>query len=406
MKRADPPVYLDHNATTRPDARVVDAVVRALDTVWANPSSVHRAGQDARHAVELARESVAGLIGCRPGELIITSGGTESVNLALQGSFHRWQGKRDIIVTTPVEHSAVRQTAELLAERHGAHVIWLPVDADGVVEPEHVSDVLTEHGTRIACVSIQAANNETGVIQPIADQVRVMREHGDRGIAFHCDATQIVGKAPVDVTRMDVDLLSFSPHKFHGPKGIGFLYVKSGRRLAPILAGGSQERSRRGGTENVPGMLGAGVACDLAAERLSRWYDGQGAATAEHPQQVKARFERLLTQTISPCTINGAEARYGRTWTTSNVAFPCLEAEAILLLLSEGGVYASAGAACSSGSLEPSPVLRAMGLPEKLAHGSVRFSFSHETEMVEIERAVAVIGDVINRLSTTLPIQK
>lgn len=397
-------MYLDHNATTQPEARVVAAMVQALEVQWANPSSVHRAGQEVRHAVELARESVARLIGANPGELVVTSGGTESANLAVQGSFFRWQGRRDVIVTTPVEHSAVRETAEMLAARHGAQVVQLAVDSAGVAEPEQLCDVLAEYGNRVACVSVQAANNETGVIQPVEALAAAVKSQGDRGLVFHCDATQLVGKSPVDVDRLGVDLMTFSPHKFHGPKGVGFLFVRSGKRVAPVMAGGAQERQRRGGTEHVAGIVGAGVAADLARERLADWYDEQGQPLPGHPEGVRRHFEHCVQQAVSDCVVNAVGARHGRVWTTSNVAFPRLQAEAILLLLSERGVYASAGAACSSGSLEPSPVLRAMGMAPEQAHGSVRFSFSHETELDAIDRAVEVVGDVIARLKSTLPI--
>ncbi|NOG53543.1 MAG: aminotransferase class V-fold PLP-dependent enzyme [Planctomycetes bacterium] len=233
MKRADPPVYLDHNATTQPEARVVAAMVQALEVQWANPSSVHRAGQEVRHAVELARESVARLIGANPGELVVTSGGTESANLAVQGSFFRWQGRRDVIVTTPVEHSAVRETAEMLAARHGAQVVQLAVDSAGVAEPEQLCDVLAEYGNRVACVSVQAANNETGVIQPVEALAAAVKSQGDRGLVFHCDATQLVGKSPVDVDRLGVDLMTFFPAQVSRAEGGGVLVCAVGQASGP-----------------------------------------------------------------------------------------------------------------------------------------------------------------------------
>lgn len=381
--------YLDNNATTRPADSVVEVMERSLCDLWANPSSVHRAGQRVRQQVDLAREQVAQLLGCRDREIIFTSGGTEAINLAIRGSLAA-QPNRRVLVTSRLEHSAGRETAETL-EAVGAEIAWLPCEPGGVVSLDALRELLARRAKEIAIVSIMWVNNETGVIQPV-------REIGDLchefGVRFHTDAVQWVGKQPTNLTAMPIDLASAAAHKFHGPKGVGALYVRRGVRIEPQLTGGPHERERRGGTENVPGILGMGEAARLAMTWLS------DDARAAQQAALRDRFERDLCATIDDAVVNGTEA--SRVWTTSNIAFPRLEAEAILLLLSERGVCASAGAACSSGSLDPSPVLLAMGVPEPLAHGSVRFSISRETTGAEIDRALEIIPAAIDRLRASM----
>jgi len=383
-------IYLDNNATTQPDTRVVDAVTRALNELWANPSSVHRAGQEVRNAVELAREQVSQLINARTSELIFTSGATEANNLALHGILGA-RGRRTTIVTTTAEHSAIREPCDAL-EADGYEVIRLDVDTNGLVDPQQLARVLQEHAKQIALVSIHWANNETGVIQPIEQLAEMCKEHR---VPFHTDATQAVGKVPVDAKDPAVDALSLSAHKFHGPKGSGALYVRSGLRLRPQIVGGPHERERRGGTEHVPGIIGFGMAADLAEQWL----------TSEGPQEQAAlrdRFEQKVVDAVPDAQINAANAP--RLWSTTNIAFPPLQAEAILLLLSERGLDASAGAACSSGSLDPSPVLLAMGLPEPVAHASVRFSLSRYTTAEAIDRAIEIIPGAIAKLRESMPV--
>lgn len=376
--------YLDNNATTQPLPEVVEAVAACMRSTWGNPSSVHRAGMEARHLVELAREEVSNLVGCLPREVIFTGSGTEAANLALAGSVAPAAG-RTLVITARTEHSAVREKAQAMA-RHGAQAEWLQVSRDGVVECSHLESLLEQHAARTAVVSVMWANNETGAVQPVEQVGALCRAHGVR---FHCDATQWVGRMPVQLAGMPVDLVSFSAHKFHGPKGVGALVVRGGARVEPQVVGGPQERDRRGGTENVPGIVGMGVAARHAAE----WVNGSG------PDQVRAlrdEFERLVCQAVPGAVVHGAGAQ--RLHNTVNIGFPHLEAEALLLLLSERGVCASAGAACSSGSLEPSPVLLAMGVPEPLAHGSVRFSLSRFTTAAEVERAAAEVAACVGRL--------
>lgn len=395
-------IYLDNNATTRPAPQVVDAMTQVNQELWANPSSVHRFGQSVRQRVELARSSVAALIGCKPRELIFTSGGTESNNLAIELARFEPGG---LLVTTPVEHSAVREPAEAF-EQSGGSVVRLPVDHDGLIDPAELRETLDQAvgDGRLTLVSIQWANNETGAIQPmqaiaqaVAESKAAARKAGGRPkLYLHVDATQAVGKLPVEVAAVGVDLLTLAAHKFHGPKGTGALYIRSGMRLRPVIRGGPQEREKRGGTENTAGIIGMGVAADLAREWVA---DADAVATI---RSLRDRLERGVVEAVPAAVVNAAGAP--RLWNTTNIAFPGLEAEAVLLGLSERGVCASAGAACSSGSLEPSPVLLAMGLPEPVAHGSVRFSLSRYTTADEVEQALEIVPQVVGRLGRTMPV--
>jgi cysteine desulfurase len=338
--------------------------------------------------MDLARQSAAKLIGCKDRDLTFTSGGTEAINYCMMGSMHA-QPERTVLVTSQIEHSAVRETANRIASGMG-EVIWLPNDEDGVIDLDALADVLKQRADEIALVSVMWANNETGVIQPVPE---IGRMCADRGVRFHTDATQWVGKLPCDVSSLPIDLLNFAPHKFHGPKGIGGLYIKPRTKLPAQVLGGPQERQRRGGTENVPGILGMGVACELAMQFIQ---SGQGERIAA----MRDGFEQRILREIEGTSINGGGAP--RQWSTSNVAFERLEAEAILLLLSERGVCASGGSACASGSIDPSPVLKAMGLPMEKTHGSVRFSLSRETTQDELDRAYDIICTVITKLRKSM----
>ena len=360
--------------------------MRALGECWHNPSSVHRAGQAARAALELARRDAADLIGAAPRQVIFTSGGTESIDMAIRGVLGA--SGRDVLVTTPVEHAAVRDLAEHLARRGSAEVRWVGTDRDGRVDLDALSEMIDE---RVALVSVQWANNETGVIQPVDQIGRICRQ---RGTLFHCDAVQWVGKMPVDLSSPEapaIDLLSASAHKFHGPKGVGLLWARRGVRLEPTILG-SHELGRRGGTQNVPGILGAGVACREAI----RWLADQG--NRDRVRDLRDEFERRVVGLVPGAAVNGPTQPDQRIWNTSNIAFPGLEAEALLMLLSERGLCASAGAACSSGSLDPSPVLLAMGVPERLAHGSLRFSLCRHTSEQDIERGADIVAESVRVL--------
>jgi cysteine desulfurase len=402
-------IYLDNNATTRPDARVVEAMQQMQIELWANPSSVHRFGQMVRQKVELARAQVAELIGVKPREIILTSGGTESNNLALRGVMGTaLDPHRRVLISNKVEHAAIRETAAAL-EREGVRIVWLGTDGHGQIAPSAVADALCDAADDRATLmlSIQWANNETGLIQPIDAIASVVRELRRAllarrcRVAMHVDATQAVGKLPVDLGPLTggVDLLTLAAHKFHGPKGVGALYVRPGSRLRPVQVGGPQERNQRGGTENAPGIVGMGVAAQLAAEFV------QDADRVDALRRLRDRFESLILAELPETVVNARDdATHARLWNTTNLGFAGIEAEAILLALSERGVCASAGAACSSGSLEPSPVLLAMGVPEPIAHGSVRFSLSRDTVAADIEQAASAVVDVVRRLARTLPL--
>jgi cysteine desulfurase len=382
-------IYLDSNATTRPADEVVEAVARTMREAWANPSSVHRAGGEAKRELELARESVARLVGCQERELVFTSGGTEGANMAIRGlleHFATHDPARRVLVTTRFEHSAVRELAQQ-CEKRGVEVVWLPgaPTAPGTPDLDALEALLLARAGEIAIVSLMWANNETGAITDIARAGALCREHGVR---FHTDATQWVGKMPTDFAALQVDLASFAAHKLHGPKGVGALYVRRNVRVTPQTYGGPQERERRGGTENLAAIVGFGVAADLARE----WLAGDGCARSA---ALRDRFE----QTVAQATEGVIHAQHvPRLWNTTNIGFAKLEAEAILLLLSERGVFASAGAACSSGSLDPSPVLLAMGIAPELAHGSIRFSLSRETTAAECDEAARRVIAAIGRL--------
>lgn len=397
-------INLDNNATTQPTPQVVHSVQSALTEHWHNPSSVHRAGQAARRVVELARESLARLVNVRPKLLTFTSTGTEAIDLAIRGSLCTLPADRRVFATTPVEHSAVREIADQLRTGDESSVLTLPVDHAGRVDLARAESLLTRS---VGLLSVQWVNNETGVIQPLHALASLCER---RGILLHVDATQWVGKCPTNLSPTDEELLAgesdpaagvlrcdyltFSPHKFHGPKGVGVLVTPAAARPRPQILG-TQESGRRGGTENVPGIAGAGVAAQQALDWLSN------DSNIRTQQALRDEFERAVLQACKGSVVNSAGAP--RIWNTTNIAFPRLEAEAILLALSERGLCVSAGAACSSGSLEPSPVLLAMGIDPKLAHGSVRFSLSRFTTKAEIDAAARITIDAVERLSLVLP---
>lgn len=377
--------YLDNNATTQPAPQVVAAMNEYLTTWWGNPSSVHRFGQRARQAIDAARAEVADLVGAGAAELVFTAGGTESINTAVRGLLAT-RVPRKKIVTTTVEHSATRELCSRLA-KEGVEIIQISVDRGGALDWAAFEAAITDD---VALATMMHANNETGVVFDVAKASEICRE---KNVPFHCDATQAVGKLAVDFHAAGFTMASVAAHKFHGPKGVGCLYVRKGVRLKPLIVGGPQERDRHGGTENVAGIAGMGVAATLAKQSL-----------AEMPRvaAMRDRLESSILKSISDTHVNGDPAH--RLPNTTNIGFKRLEAEAILISLSEQGVCASAGAACSSGSLEPSHVLRAMGIDEKIAHGAIRFSLSRFTTDVDIDRALQVLPGIITRLRAVLPV--
>ncbi len=382
-------IYLDNNATTRPLEAVVEAVREAMTAAWQNPSSIHRPGQEARRLVELARRAVAELVNARPAEITFTSGGTESLATAIRGALAAGRRKgRTRVLASPIEHAAIRDLLDLLG-RDGVETAQLPLDPSGTIDPEGLEDLLNDSVALVVC---QWANNETGAIQPVeAIGVRCR----ERGVPFLCDGAQWVGKMPTDVADAPFDLLAFAPHKFHGPKGVGALWTRRGLRLPPFQPG-AQEQGRRGGTENVPAIAGFGVAADAARQWLA------DPDRRRRLRERRDRFEAAVLEQVEDAVVNGPTTPDARLWNTSNIGFPRLEAEALLMRFSERGLCASAGAACSSGSLDPSPVLLAMGVPAEVAHGSIRFSLSRESTEQEVDEAVLVISEAVHRLRTSL----
>ncbi|MEM9083599.1 MAG: cysteine desulfurase family protein [Planctomycetota bacterium] len=404
------PIYLDNNATTKPCDEAIAAAETMMHENWHNPSSVHRAGQEARYQIELARKSVASLVGARARQVTFTSGATESIDLAIRGVLAVAQARSDtspLLLTTALEHEAVRDLTEELGREGTADRRLLTLDRYGRIDAQEAVQAISN--LRPAIVSVQWANNETGVIQPIREIGRACREAGS---LFHTDATQWVGKLPCAIDWGDhaaetnpdsvpIDLLSLSAHKFHGIKGAGALVTSRRVKLKPRLLG-AQELGRRAGTEATLAIAAMGTAADAA----QRWMQDPDARA--QIAILRDRLEQSLLEQVPGASINGVDPKDhstpARLWNTTNIAFPGVEAEALLLQLSERGVYASAGAACSSGSLDPSPVLLAMGIDETLAHGSVRFSLSRHTTRQEVDQAIPLIVEAVKRVQQIAPI--
>lgn len=376
-------IYLDNNATTQPLPEVVEAMLPYLRDRYANPSSIHQFGQAARHAVELAREQVAALLGATTREIIFTSGGTESINLAVRGAVAAAPSGRRRIVTTAVEHSAVLRVVEQL-EREGHPVCFVGVDRDGRVDGAAWERAI---GDDTALASLMHANNETGVI---SDVPRLAAIAESKGAVVHVDAVQSAGKCSIPVKDWPVHLLSLSAHKFHGPKGAGSLYIRRRTRVMPQVLGGSQERELRGGTENVAAIVGMGVAA--VAAMVDR------ETVCRTVGDLRDELECGILGAIPFASVNGAGSP--RICNTTNVSFRSLQAEAILLVLSEAGICASSGSACSSGSLEPSHVLKAMGIEVEQAHGAIRFSLSRFSTSDEVRRVVSMLPGLLSRLTS------
>lgn len=383
-------VYLDYNATTPVDPAVLEAMLPILGENFGNAGSVHSAGQRARAAIDSARESVAALIGAKLNEVVFTSGGTEADNLAVFGTVAASTKPRKHVITTAIEHHAILHSCEELA-RQGVEVTVVPVgrgrDSQGIVDPEAIRQALRPE---TVLISVMHANNELGTIQSIEEIARIAAE---AEVCFHSDAVQSAGKIPLDVTRLGVDLLSISAHKFCGPKGVGALYVRSGRHIAPRSWGGHAERDRRAGTENVPGIVGLGKAAELARKLLAE--DGSRIST------LRDRLENALLERIPNVLINGDRTR--RVPNTLNVSFPGAGGEALLIALDLQGIACSTGAACSSGSTEPSHVLLAAGLSHDDARSSLRFSLGRPTTSGEVDRAIEVTPAVVERIRALSP---
>jgi cysteine desulfurase len=379
----DDAIYLDYAATTPLDPRVLEAMMPYLTEKFGNPNSIHAFGREARKAVDEAREKIAALLNCRPSELVFTSGGTESDNLALRGVAAAYRQKGNHIVTTAIEHHAVLHTCRALQDE-GFEVTYLPVDEHGLVAPEQVAEAITD---RTILVSIMHANNEIGTIEPLADIVRAVKEKRP-DVLVHTDAVQTVGHIPVDVEALGVDLLSFAAHKFYGPKGVGGLFVRRGVKLVPQLTGGGQERNRRSGTENVAGIVGMAKALEIAVAEMPR----------EIPRLQTLRDELIngVLAQIPDSRLNGHPTQ--RLPHNANFSFFGVEGEALLLQLDLHGIAASSGSACTSGSLEPSHVLLALGLSREWALGSLRLTLGRFTTRQHLERVLAVLPSIVEKL--------
>ncbi len=376
--------YFDHNATTPPDPAVIEAVQRALTDEFGNPSSVHHFGQRAKAVLDEARSAVADLIGADPAEIVLTSGGTEADNLALRGAAEPLEaGTRRRLITSTIEHEAVLNTVKALSRR-GWSVTLLPVDSTGLVSPAALESAIDD---QTALVSVMHANNEIGTIQPIEALASIAHA---RGALFHTDAVQTVGKIAVNVRALGVDLLSLSAHKFNGPKGTGALWVKRGTRMISTMTGGKHERNRRGGTENVPGHAGLGVAARLAQKKAATEGVRVGA--------LRDRLERGILDRVPGTLLNGAPTP--RVPNTTNISFDGIEAESLLIALDLEGFAVSTGSACSSGTLEPSHVLRAMGLPSHRTQNSIRFSLGAGNTEGQVDALVAKLPQVVEKLRT------
>ena len=373
-------IYLDNNATTRLADEVLEEMMPYLTTHYGNASSMHTFGGQLGRKIKESREKAAQLLGCSPEELIFTSGGTESNNFAIHSVLELNPNKRHIIVSR-VEHPAIRTLARYY-QRKGYRLTEIAVDTRGQLDLGQLSEAIDGN---TAVVSIMFANNETGVVYPIDKIARIVKS---KGVLFHTDAVQAVGKIPLNLTATPIDLLSLSGHKLHGPKGIGMLYVRRGTPMAPMLYGGHQELSRRPGTENVPGIVGLGKACELAVEHVEK--------ENVYVSQLRDRLETNILKNCPHTRVNGDTIC--RLPNTTNISFEYIEGEAILLLLDQLGIAASSGSACTSGSLEPSHVLRAMGVPFTAVHGSIRFSLSRYNTQEEINYVVRELPAVISRL--------
>ena len=379
------PIYLDNNATTRIAPEVLDTMIPYLTDRYGNPSSVHRVGDRATAALADARDQAAAFLKCRASEIVFTSGGTESNNAAIRGVLESARDKRHI-VTSSVEHASVLEPCRQL-EQSGYRGTYIGVDRSGALDLAALERALTDD---TAIVSIMAANNETGVVFPIDEIARIVKS---RGVPLHVDAVQAAGKIPLDMEKTPADLLTLSGHKLHAPKGVGLLYIRHGTRAVPLIVGGGQEKGRRSGTPNVPGIVGFGKALELAEAQLA----GTRTASAnETVRRLRDKLERGILERIPKSERNGAAEP--RLPNTTNIAFDGVEGESVLISLDEAGVCASSGSACSTGAIEPSHVLKAMGVPGPLAMGSLRFSLSRYTTDEEIDRVLEILPSIVERL--------
>lgn len=379
------PIYFDNNATTKVDPYVFEKMIPYFCQTYGNPSSMHEFGGKVKRDIDYARQQVAGILNAHPKEIIFTSCGTESDNTAIVAALECYPEKKHV-VTTKVEHSAIINMCNYLSKK-GYSITYLPVDREGMINLDQLRDSITD---KTAIVSVMWANNETGVVYPIDKIAEIVKE---RGAVFHTDAVQTIGKIPVDMEKIPVDMLSLSGHKLHAPKGVGVLYIRRGTRFKPYILGGHQESGRRGGTENVASIVGLGYACALAEEHMKE--------ENTSVMYLRDKLENELLAKIPSAMLNGHKT--SRLPNTTNISFEFVEGESILLMMNEYGVCASSGSACTSGSIEPSHVLRAMGVPFTAAHGSIRFSLSRYNTEAEVDKVIEILPPIIENLRQLSP---
>ncbi|MFH1736871.1 MAG: cysteine desulfurase NifS [Actinomycetota bacterium] len=381
-------IYMDHAATTPVDPQVAEAMRPYLTDKYGNPSSLYSVGQEAKRAIEEARGVVADAIGAQPEEIIFTSGGTEADNTAIKGLAYYLLGKKDHIITSAIEHHAVLEPVEFLEKTLGFKVTRLPMDANGFVDPAAVEAAITD---KTILISIMHANNEIGTIQPVSE---IGQTAWDRKIRFHCDAVQTFGHIPVNLEDLNVDMLSISGHKFHGPKGVGALYVRKGTRFTPFMQGGGQERGRRASTENVAGIVGMAKAVELSLADRER--------EAARLIELRDYLIKGIEERIEAVRLNGDRVK--RLPNNVSVCFQAIEGESLLLTLDARGICASSGSACTSGSLEPSHVLLAIGLPHEIAHGSLRLTLGRSNTKKDVDYVLEVLPGIVTNLRAMSPI--
>lgn len=382
-------IYLDHNATTPTDTRVVEAMGPYFNEQYANPSSIYKFAQEANEDKEIARDKVAQIIGAKSNEIVFTSGGTEADNFAIKGVAYANRNKGNHIITSKIEHPAVLNTCKWL-EKQGFEITYVGVDKYGIVDLDELKDAITD---KTILITIMHANNEIGTIEPISEMAKIAKE---KGMYFHTDAVQTVGKITTDVNELGVDLLSLSGHKFYGPKGIGVLYIRKGTKIDSFIHGGHHEHNRRAGTENMPGIVGLGKACELAIKERE--------TEKKRIKDLRDRLYNGIVETIPDIILNGHLKHMLAG--TLNICVKYVEGESMLLNLDLEGIAASSGSACTSGALEPSHVLLAIGVAPELAHGSLRFSMGHNNTEEDIDRVIEVLPPIVKKLRAMSPFGK
>lgn len=380
-------IYLDNAATTKTSQEVVDAMLPYFTENYGNPSSIYEIGQRSREAITTAREQIASVLGARTEEIYFTAGGSEADNWALKAAFEAYSGKGRHIITTKIEHHAILHTCEYL-EKKGAEITYLDVDENGLIDLDELQKAIRPD---TILISIMFANNEIGTIEPVKEIGMIAKEHG---ILFHTDAVQAFGQIPIDVDDMNIDMLSSSAHKINGPKGIGFLYIRKGVKIRSFVHGGAQERKRRAGTENVPAIVGYGVAAKRAAETMEE-------RTAKE-RELRDYFIERIQREIPYVKLNGHPQK--RLPNNINISFRFIEGESLLIMLDMKGIAGSSGSACTSGSLDPSHVLLAIGLPHEIAHGSLRLSLGADTTKEDLDYTLEQIKEIVNRLRELSPL--